>query len=706
MAIGAGAVRAGRAFVEIFADSTKLAAGLKSVDAQMNKVGGWIGSAGGQLAGMGTAVAAGVASAVGSIGVVFAGFDSKMAEVAAVSGTTGAALDTLRDKAKELGATTKFSATQAADAMKFLGMAGMNDTQILSAIGPVLNVAAAGMMDLARASDIVSDATTAFGLSAEETGRVADVMAKTATSSNTSIEQLGQAFVYAAAQGKAAGQTVEDISAALGILGNSGLKASIAGSGVQGMFKRMVSPKSAQAFRDLGISVADASGKMKPLTRIVDELRTATEGMTQIQRLTAFEKLFGLHAKTAVILTDNADALRKMTGELNNADGAAQKMADVMSGSLLGSWLSFRSSVEGVVLALGEALSGPMTAVLGAATSMARAIAKVVDTNRGLVTGIGAAIIVVGGLGAAVAVVGGGLMFLGAAVSLIGTAVGALGVVVSAVAAPLAGVTAIGVAGFAAVGAAIATVIYHSGLLVPAIKFIGDAFGRLWAIASATMGGIFNALKGGQWGKAAEIAWAGVKLASLKGAQYVLLAIEGLWNNAGKISYQFFGGLLKTLWNVFTSIPKLLWTALKGGASVSQIMADALGGALTNNLDLASKLQPSIDAAKADLVRLNNSVAPARSGGQGQRPQMQMPGAIAQQMQRQQMQNMVPPQMQQRFANAIPQAAAMATPAMGGGAVGGGAMKQTAGNELGQLVQIATGQLIALRRLVELGALD
>ncbi len=721
MAGRAGAIQAGRAFVEIFADTTKLASGLRSIDAKIQKIGGTISGVGGQLAGMGTAVAGGVAAAIGTIGTVFAGFDGKMAEVAAVSGTTGAALESLRDKAKELGAQTKFSATEAADAMKFLGMAGMNDKQILAAIGPVLNTAAAGMMDLARASDIVSDATTAFGLNAEDTGRVADVMAKTATSSNTSIEQMGQAFVYAAAQGKAAGQSIEDVSAALGILGNSGLKASIAGSGVQGMLKRMIQPKTARAFAELGIQVADAGGKMKPLTVIVDELRTATEGMTQVERLTAFEKMFGLHAKTAVILTDNADALRKMTGDLYDSNGAAQKMADIMSGSLMGSWLSFRSSIEGVTLSLGEALSGPMNAFLGAATGMARSIAAILKENKGLVTGIGAAVMVMGGLGAAVAVVGGGLMFLGAAVSLIGTAVGALATVVSAVATPFAAVGAIGVAAFAAIAAGIGVVLYNSGLLSPAIKFIGDAFGRLWAITSATFGGILNALKGGQWGKAAEIGWAGVKLAALKGAQFVLLGIQGLWNNAGKITWQFFTGLLKTLWSTFTAIPKLLWSALKGGSSFTQILTEALGGALTGNLDLASKLQPSIDKAKADLIRLNNSVAPRPQAQQmrGQQQVMQQrmqQGAMPQNMRgpqqampgMQRMQpNMVPPQVAQQFRGTVPHAVAQAAPAMGGqgGPPRGMTSNVAPGQELAQLVNIAMKQLQTLVKIYEEGGM-
>lgn len=705
--MAARAIKAGAAYVGIYSDSTQLERGLKMAEAKVKRFGGSISAIGGKMATLGASTAAAFGGAVGAIGTVFAGFDEKMAAVQAVSGAAGKDLDTLREKAKELGAATKFSASEAAEAMKFLGMAGMDAQQIYSAVTPVLNVAAAGMLDLGRAADIVSDATTAFGLSAEQTGRVADVMAKTATSSNTSIEQMGEAFVYAAAQGKAAGQTVEDISAAIGVLGNSGLKASIAGSGLQGIFKRFVSPKVGKHFKALGVEMADVTGKVKPLTQLIDELAAATQHMTQVERLKKFEQLFGLHSKTAVVLVDNADALRKMTHDLQGAQGAAAKMAGVMSQSLMGAWQSFKSSIEGVTLALGEALNGPMTGALAIGTALARSVIKVVDANRGFVTGIGAAAIGIAALGGAAAVAGTGLIVLGATISAVGTVIGAVGSMaaaisgaVAAIGAPIIGV-ALGVtAAVVGIGAAFIYVANQAGLVAPAFEFLKQSFGRVYEVFNAAFGGILKALQGGQMQLAAEIAWAGVQVATLKGTQQALKAIDYLWKNAMVLSATFFDRLLRTTGEVFKQLPQIAFNAIRGGASISQAINRALANAFTQDINLAASLDPAIDRAqqrfRAKLGQANRigavGAAPRGNPNQALRPQ----GARAM--------SIPPQQLTRATAFQVPAAPSVAAavnasarPPQAAGA-GAGAMPGMA-----ELVGLNRQQVIVLRQILDEG---
>ena len=204
-----------------------------------------------------------------------ADFDASMSKVAAVSGAAGEDFDALREKAREMGATTKFTASESAEAMNYMAMAGWKTDQMLEGISGVMNLAAASGEDLATTSDIVTDALTAFGMKAEDSGRFADILASAASNANTNVAMMGESFKYVAPVAGSLGYSAEDVSIALGLMANSGIKASMAGTSLRNMFQRMAKPtkESSMAMDRLGLSLADDEGRMYSFREIMDQLR-------------------------------------------------------------------------------------------------------------------------------------------------------------------------------------------------------------------------------------------------------------------------------------------------------------------------------------------------------------------------------------------------------------------------------------------------
>ena len=234
---------------------------------------------GGKISGAGQALMPLSAAAAGiGAGIVktTADFDSAMSKVAAVSGAAGEDFDALRDKAREMGATTKFTASESAEAMNYMAMAGWKTEQMMSGISGVMNLAAASGEDLATTSDIVTDALTAFGMKAEDSGRFADILAASASNANTNVAMMGESFKYAAPVAGSLGYSAEDVSIALGLMANSGIKASMAGTSLRNIFQRMAKPtkESAAAMERLGLSLDDGQGNMYSFRQIMDQLRS------------------------------------------------------------------------------------------------------------------------------------------------------------------------------------------------------------------------------------------------------------------------------------------------------------------------------------------------------------------------------------------------------------------------------------------------
>lgn len=277
-------------------------------------------------------------------------FQQQMSKVSAVSGATGADFDKLRDKSLSLSETSIFTATQVAEGMEYLALSGMKTDQILGSTEGLLNLAAAAGMDLGTAADITTDVMSAFGMKATEAGHAADVFAFAQANANTNVEQMGEAMKYAAPMANQMGWTIEETAAAMMKLADNGLKGSIAGQAFGSSVGRLSKPtKEMRKTMDaLGISFFDANENMKSLPEIVGHLEDKFKGLTMKQKSSAITTLFGAEAYKhwAILLESGSDVLNKHTQSLENADGAAKKMADTMVDNYAGSLNLLKSKVE------------------------------------------------------------------------------------------------------------------------------------------------------------------------------------------------------------------------------------------------------------------------------------------------------------------------------------------------------------------------
>lgn len=287
-------------------------------------------------------------------------FDDSMARVQAISGSTGDDLLQLRDKAKEMGATTRFSASESAAALEYMALAGWKTEDMLGGIEGVMSLAAASGEDLATVSDIVTDALSAFGLSAEDSGRFADVLAAASANANTNVNGLGNAFKYVAPVAGALGYSVEDTATAIGLMSNAGIKGEKAGTALRTMFTNMASPtKQMKAAMDkLGLSITDSEGNMKSLDTIMGDLRGAFSGLDADQQAAYAATIFGKEAMSGSLAIINASEkdYKKLSGAIQDSNGAAKEMSDIMEGTLGGMWREIKSGLEGFMISVYETM--------------------------------------------------------------------------------------------------------------------------------------------------------------------------------------------------------------------------------------------------------------------------------------------------------------------------------------------------------------
>ena len=288
-------------------------------------------------------------------------FEAGMSEVKAISGATGSEFEELKDKAIEMGAKTKFSASDSADAFKYMAMAGWDASQMMDGIAGVMNLAAASGEDLATTSDIVTDALTAFGLQASDSAHFADVLAQASSKSNTNVGLMGETFKYVAPVAGALGYSIEDTAVAIGLMANSGIKGSQAGTALRSTITRLAKPvgEAKDAVEELGISITNADGTMKPLSQTMLELREKFAGLTEEQKAQYAAMLAGQEGMSGLLAIVNAsdEDFQKLTDEINNANGAAQDMADIMMDNTAGAIEQLKGALESAGILIGEKLT-------------------------------------------------------------------------------------------------------------------------------------------------------------------------------------------------------------------------------------------------------------------------------------------------------------------------------------------------------------
>lgn len=286
-------------------------------------------------------------------------FEESMSKVQAMTGATNEEIAGLEEMAKELGETTRFSASEAADAMAFLGMAGYDTNQILDSMPGLLDLAAAGQLDLGRAADITTNVMAGFNIEAEHTQEVADILAEAATSANTSVEQMGSAMSYVAPVAESAGWSIQETAAAIGVLSDNGIQGERAGTALRSMIASLQNPvgATAEVIEELGLSVEDVNPTMNSLSEILETLEEAGMDSSQAIELVGQEAGPGL----SVLLSKGSKGIEDFTEQLENSEGAASRVASTMSDNTKGTMREFTSALEGVGIAVSEYVLPPLT---------------------------------------------------------------------------------------------------------------------------------------------------------------------------------------------------------------------------------------------------------------------------------------------------------------------------------------------------------
>lgn len=341
-----------------------------------------------------------------------ANFEAAMSKVKAITSSSDQEIQQLTNQARELGEQTQFSATQAADAMSYLGMAGWNTEQIMAGMPALLNLAAAGGTDLARTADIISDDLTAFGLSAEDAGHMADVFAVAANKTNTSIEMLGETMKYAAPVAHAFGASMEETAAMAGIMANSGIKASQAGTALRSGFIRLAGPpkmarqameelglsmeditaeqkEAAMAMESLGIQMSDQNGPRK-MSAILSELRDKTQNLSKEEKLATLGAIFGKEAATGwlAVLEAGPDTFNSLVDAMEHSDGAAAQMAETMNDNAKGAAIRLKSAVESLSISVGNIFLPTIAKGADTLAAWAGGLSKVAAAHPGVIEGM------------------------------------------------------------------------------------------------------------------------------------------------------------------------------------------------------------------------------------------------------------------------------------------------------------------------------
>lgn len=329
-----------------------------------------------------TAAVIGVASVAAAKKTIDVGksFEAGMSEVQAISGASGKDLEKLSAKAKQMGATTKFSATESATALKYMAMAGWKTNQMVSGLSGVMNLAAASGEDLGTVSDIVTDSMTAFGLKAKDSGHFADVLAKASSSSNTNVAMMGETFKYVAPLAGSMKYSIEDTATAIGLMANAGIKGSQTGTELRSILTRLVKPPTdaAAALNALGISTTKADGSMKPMRQTMAELREKFSGLADSQKSQYAAAIAGQEAMSGLLAIVNASDsdFNKLQKAIDNSSGAAKKQADIMNNNLQGALYDLGSAAEAVGIGIYEDIKTPLTKAVGVGTKQLRTLSS------------------------------------------------------------------------------------------------------------------------------------------------------------------------------------------------------------------------------------------------------------------------------------------------------------------------------------------
>ena len=469
-----------------------------------------------------------------------ADFDSAMSKVAAVSGATGSDLEALRDKAREMGEKTKFSASEAAEAMNYMAMAGWKTEDMLSGIEGVMNLAAASGEDLATTSDIVTDALTAFGLTAKDSGHFADILAAASSNANTNVSMMGETFKYCAPIAGALGFSAEDTAEAIGLMANAGIKGSQAGTSLRTIMNNLSGEVKicGSSIGEVTVATTNADGSMRDLSDILADCRTALSGLSESEKAAAAESLVGKNAMSGFLALMNAGEadITKLSSAIDNCDGSAASMAETMNDNLAGQLQILKSQLEELAISFGELLMPAIRTIVGW-------IQKFVDWLNSMDEGTRKVIVTIALVAAAIGPI---LIIVGKVISAVGT--------IMTLVPKLAGVINAAKGVFAAFNAVCAANPYV--LIIAAIVALVAAFIYLWNNCEE-----FRQFWIGLWESIKEIAiavWEALKAFFQVAWEAIKTTATTVWNAIK----DFFSGLWEGIKNIFTTVVNAISTFL------------------------------------------------------------------------------------------------------------------------------------------------
>lgn len=515
-----------------------------TVSDKFSAMGSALTSVGGTLTKSVTLPLVGVGAAVMKVG---SDFEAQMSRVQAISGATGDELKALTDQAIDLGATTAFSAGEAAEGMENLASAGFNTQEIMSAMPGLLDLAASSGAELGTASEIAASAIRGFGLAASDAGHVADVFAEAAARTNAQTEDMGEAMKYIAPVAKAMGQSLEETAAAVGIMSDAGIKGSQAGTSLRSALSRLAKPTEVMLTKmgELGLSFYDAQGNMLPLNGIIEQLETNMAGLTQEQRNNALITLFGQESLSGMLalMERGPDELRALTESFEDCDGAAAEMAETMLDNTKGSVEEMMGSIETLAIRLQQVMAPAVTAVIQKITEFVNKLSslspetlQMIVTIAGVVAALGPVLLIIGKLSKAI----------GSIISLIGGA-GGLSAILTALTGP------IGIV-MAAIAALVTAWVTNFGGIRDATAEIFEAiksiFTTAWEFISNLWNENFLAIR-----DIATTVWGSIEL--------IFQTAFDLISNAFQIFSALFRGDWGEAWNLVKENASLIWETIK-----------------------------------------------------------------------------------------------------------------------------------------------
>lgn len=658
-------IMAGKAYVSLYTKQDAFTRGLQSARADLNKFGSDMMAVGAKMVAMTAVIAAPIAFAVKT----FSDFDDAMRAVGAVSQATADQLKSMTDVAKNLGATTSFTALQVAQLMTELGRAGFKPDQVNAMTGAVLDLARATGTDATLASGIMAASIRQFGLEATDAARVADVLTMGANATFNSVESLGEALKYAGPVAKNLGMSLEETVAILGTLGNVGIQGSEAGTALRRL--GVISAATGEKLKSIfDISNVDAAGQLKPLVQIMDEIGKKIKDLPVAERVAKMNEAFGLLGITASsVLSETAMSTVELANSLKTADGTAAKAAKSMDSGLGGAFRIIMSAAEGLSIAIGEALAGSIKSVTETITRLISAATTWVGANQGVVITLtamtfaagafGAALIATGvaakvmavGISAAMTVVGvvkSVMAIAAAAISMFGTVTTAVGTAMyvfsssiaianglAAASAAIAGVlsaawSAAGVvisAVWAVITAPILPFIIAAGVVVTLIGAIAASAGlatvkamsftEAWTIAKDALfsiidvvrqvgGVLMTALQQGDYDIAFKAAMAGIRLVLATSLEAMKNLWFKFWNGAWKAAETFFKNVAEKTIKIVSATAQIFTNPVAAGMKMQGILSDI---AKNTNLSFGIDTKGMADSARAELKKLEAELA-------------------------------------------------------------------------------------------------